>query len=553
MPIVFTHETPGYYLLSQIYDTESNPNSGAIIPREGSLVLDRSDDILYTVKTVSTVTLNSELEPVGTTLIAPTGQDDTDLSLTSIIDYGNSRFFLYYDTSESPTKLNLDKKIIILGDDAESFELVKYDPNSDEFNPISMYFDGNGTYMGTKVPLEEIVGSVNAKAPTNCSTSSLLNDEEVYYMHIFDYAGVQCGSIKLYARKAIVNNIAADDEIISGFELEGTQLSGGGFYLYLDQDPNSLVIVPKLLYNTGREVNLTIDQMITHIYGLEGFTPAYPGQQIDILVKYFLENSQQAAGSFVDAVAGTRFLFKQDTITVRAQADVAYQMKILTVPRYNVATSNYTLQFFLYRIGDDMVRDITHLVSIDPVFDGQNTISEQFIEMSFNIQDVFPAALSTQIFNQTLGIRLAPYVMYERYIMRDSISSTKVYGVDSPVLSRPVIYYDNTLEQYLIPTSKFANTSLFLEAFYYNNAPLYDATWLIEPITPTHFTLRDAGNGGILLAAPVAIADYFTAVSITGSNPDMLVDINVIVEFLKEDLGVFSPIFGSPVDVIMTL
>ncbi len=550
--IAFTHETPGYYQLSQIYNSVTNTTNGAIIPREGSLILDSTTGALYHVISVSPVTFDSELEPVGTTLIAPElPTQEPSADQVSIVDFGNSRFYLYYDMSENPTKLNLDKKIIILGDDAKDYEIVKYNAIDDTYVPISMYFDGTGTYLGNRIPLEEVVGTVNAKVPTNCHTSFELVDEEVYYIFIFDYAGTQCGSMKLYAKKAIINNVANDNEIISDFTLEGTQKNALGFYIYQDQDTDSLVISPKLTYNTGREINLPIDYAVTHLYGLEGFTPSYPGQEVEILVKYFLAPLQQAAGNFIDTVGGVRFLYKRERLIVRAQDGSEYKMKILTVPRYNTATNTYMLMFYLYRIGDNAVRDITHLVDIDPLFDGLNTNTQQSLTFSFNVRDVFPAAVIDQIYQQTLLIRLAPYSFYEKYIMQDNVGTSAVYGVDSPILARPIIYYDNTTSQYLIPSTKFQNETQFLEAFYYKNSPLYDTEWLIEPVVPSHFTLRDPATGNVILAAPIAIADYTTAFSILGGIPNMLLDSNVIVEFLNENGGQFDILWGSPVDVTL--
>lgn len=551
MPIAFTFETPGYYQLSQLYNSVTNTESGAIIPREQSLVLDPNTGALYRVVSVSPITFDSELDPVSTALLAPETPPTDNPDITSIIDYGNSRFYLLYDVSEQPTKLKVDKKVIILGDDAQSYEIMRYNSDTNEYVPISLYFDTNGTYQGTRIPLEEITGSVNAKVPTDCHTNIQMDNEDVFYLFIYDYAGVQCGSIKLYGKKALISNVANDIEIIEGFEIEGTQQNALGLYIYQDQDPDTLVITAKLTYNTGRVVNLPIDSTVVHLYGLESFTPSYPGQEVELLVKYFLGDYQQAAGDFIDSISGVRFLYKSKRLIVRAPDGSEYKLKLLTVPRYIQATGTYILMFFLYRIGDDTVREITHLVNVDPSFDGNNVNSNQELQLSFNIRDVFPAATVDQVYQQNVIVRLAPYSFYERYILQDdAANSYAIYGVDSPTLARPILYFDDTASQYLIPTSKFPNQTQFLEAFYYKNAPLYDSEWLLEPVVPTHFTLRDASTGSVIVGSPISIDNYALLFSITGSVPHMLVGTNVIVEFLKQNGAQYDVLWGSPVDVI---
>lgn len=551
MPIAFTHETPGFYQLWEIYDSITNSSSGKIIPRVGSGVLDPSNGALFYVVAVSPVTYNSELGPVLTTLVAPDAPPTDNPDLTSVIDYGNSRFYLFYDTSERPTRLKIDKKVIVLGDDSQTYEVMKYSAENDSYVPISLYFDTDGDYRGTRIPLEEITGTVNARIPTDSHTSIELVDEEVFYMFVYDYAGVQCGSVKLYAKKALISNISDGLEIIEGFDIEGTQRNALGLYIYQDQDPDSLVIRAKLTYNTGKVRNLAIDNELVHLYGLAGFTPSYPGQEVSILVKYFLGDYQQAAGDFVDSVSGVRFLYKRERLIVRAQDGSEYKMKILTVPRYNQATGTYFLMFFLYRIQDGSVREITHLVQISPGFDGTDMSSAQEVHLTFRIRDVFPDSPVDQEYQQNVIVRLAPYSFYERYILQDDkANSYAIYGVDSPVLARPVLYYDSAVSQYLLPTSKFPNVRQLLEAFYYKNAPLYDSQWLVEPVVPTHFTLRDPATGGVIVGSPILIENYALPFSAVGSVSGSLVGTNVIVEFLKQNGAQFDVLWGSPVDVI---
>ena len=274
--ILFTSDVPDYYLRHQIYDPNTNP-SGQIIPRPDSIVLDTAaGGLLLRVLSVDEDTFEVTYGPVQTTLLIPDipSAPDDDESIVSVIDYGNCRFALYYDESETPTKLTVDKKVIIFGDDAKDYEIIKYNDSEAGYVSISMYFDTSGIYMGHRIPLAEIQSSTNVKVPTNCHTSMSLNDEDIYYLIIYDYAGTQCGSVKLFTKRALMNNAPDDDRIIVDFLIDSTQQDILGFYLVPNQDPLSLLINPRLVFNDGTIENVAIDDLRCHLYGLEGFTAA---------------------------------------------------------------------------------------------------------------------------------------------------------------------------------------------------------------------------------------------------------------------------------------
>jgi len=550
--ILFTSDVPDYYLRHQIYDPNTNP-SGQIIPRPDSIVLDTAaGGLLLRVFSVDEDTFEVTYGPVQTTLLIPDipSAPDDDESIVSVIDYGNCRFALYYDESETPTKLTVDKKVIIFGDDAKDYEIIKYNDSEAGYVSISMYFDTSGIYMGHRIPLAEIHSSTNVKVPTNCHTSMSLNDEDIYYLIIYDYAGTQCGSVKLFTKRALMNNAPDDDRIIVDFLIDSTQQDILGFYLVPNQDPLSLLINPRLVFNDGTIENVAIDDLRCHLYGLEGFTAAFPGQMTTILVKYFLSDSQQTTDGSLTATGGIRHIHRSVDIRVIDPGTNDYNVKILTVPRYVSSMSKYVLTFFMYSLETNDVVDITNHVTVTPALDGYNTNSDQAMSLTFNIQDVFPLAVSNLEYQQPVVVRLAPHSYYERYLLRDSIGDSVVYGTESPALARPVLYYDDTIEQYFIPTSKFPNKNTVLQAFYYNARPLFDDQLMTSPMEPTHFTLRDAITGDLLLASPVAIDGFTSSFTITGTtNPSRLVGSSCIVEFLKDESGTYDVLYGAPVDV----
>lgn len=552
--ILFTSEQPGVYLKNQIYDPVTNP-SGNIIPQPGSLVIDISNNsLLQHVVSVDAITLVVAYGPVYTSLIAPATPppESSDPNITSLIDYGNTRFYLFYDKSENPTKLNVDKKTIIIGDDAKVFEICRYDTTLNQYIPISLYYNSDGIYQGTKIPLIEIDSNNNKiKIPTNCQTTFDINDNEIYFLNIYDYAGTQCGSLKLFAKQALINNSAGDDVIITDFILTATQMADDKFYLYPEQDPSTLMIDATAIYSDGQRRNVAIDNMICHLYGLEGFMASYPGQETELLVKYFLEPTQQAMGDALVVSGNTRCLARSMTLIVKDPGNNDYNVKILVVPRYLSSTYTWTLMFYLYNLNDTTVRNVTALVNVSPAFDGKLMGVDQNLILSLNIKSVFPDAATDFIYQQPIIIKVNPYSYFEKYTFRDSIGDTYgIYGVDSPIVPRPVLYYDETLSKYFIPTNKFNTSDVMLESFYFKTRPLYDNSSLTTPSTPTHFTIRDAVSGIILLTAPIAISNFYQAFSLINvSMPNQLVGLNCIVEFLQYVQGTFVVLYGAPVDV----
>lgn len=551
---LFTTERPDFYLISEIYDSVTNPTA-TIIPRPGSIVLDVvNNGLLKRVVSVNDTTHNSTYAVVITALAQPVPEEETDdTNIVSIVDYGNSLFYLFFDVAETPTKLNIDKKVIILGDDASSYELTKYDSATSSYIPISLYYDTDGNYNGTKVPLATInAGINNAKVPTNCHTTYTIEEGTVYHMNVFDYAGTQCGSIKLFGKKAIINNVLNDNVIITDFTVESTQqLSDGSLYLFPDQDPDSLVLTPRLVYNNGTNKALTIDNDVCHLYGFEGFTAAYPGQSVDILVKYFLSASQQVSADELITNASLRCLVKELNVVVKDPGTNNYTFKIITIPYYVASTNRWVLLFFMYELGSTIVRNITSHVSVSPAFDGLLMGIDQSLTLTFQVRTIFPAAETDYIYQQPVVIRLAPFSYYERYIIRDSVGdSYGVFGVDSPILARPVLYFDETLNQYFIPTTKFPTKNDFLEAFYYKSRPLYDSGSLSVPVEPTHFTLRNATTGSIIVGSPLSVDGYGQAFGLVNVDyQNALLGTNCIVEFLRYEQSQYKPLTGVPVDI----
>lgn len=542
---VFTDDLPGVYLKSQIYDKTTNP-SGNIIPKPNSLVIDE-DRVLWTVDEVDLVNGTVTYLPISAVPFIPEEIDDTDTTITKV-EYSNSRMYLYWAeetvNDNGGYKLNVSKSLVVVGDDVASFDIVRLDPITKEYVSISMHFDSNGTYTGDKVPFIDI--NQFSHLPTSCHSTTPIIDDASYLLRVFDYTGIQCGEFRIYGKKAIVNNTLLDDKFIVGMYLEGTQHDSEGFYIYTDQDPKELVVVPKLIYKDGSTKSLTIDNNLVQVYGLDEFIPSSAGQSAQILVKYFLNEDEQASTNQLVTNDNVRRLEVYDTIKV-IDGDNEKECKISVVPRYVEALGKYTLLCYLYTLNSDEVINITPAITLTG-FDGTNVSSSQNVVISFNLNEVYDDVTYEGIYEQSLYLRLRPYNVYERYVIASSeYDIYGVYGTESVANPRPVIYKQSDGD-HVISNVVFDNVTKFLERFYYVARPIYTSSTLAEPITPTHFAIKNPTNGNLVSEFRL-VSEYDLAFPLLG-NANLFDDTNCMVEFYNEIDGVKHPLYGTPVDVI---
>lgn len=548
-------EKPTIYSWNELYFPGELADN-LVIPAKGSIIVDDRDaeniTILY-VKSVNDIENTFETSPVKTQSLAPDWDSEQETWDISEIDYGNNRLYMYY-TRESANanggfKITIDKRIIVPGNDVDVFEIVKVDQEGN-YRPVSMYFDSNGVYAGTRVPFTEV--SANLHVPSSLHSVEPMIDNDVFRLVVYDYAGTQTGEYKLFAKKAIINNTAFEDLMIVGFVLEATQQNANGFYLLPGQDPDALMITPKLVLNDGRTMSLPIDGNLTQLYGLEGFISSSPGQETDILVKYFLHASEQAYGSFLNEADGVRYLVAEEKVIVLDIPD-SISCKISVVPRYYAINNKYVLTFFLYTHESNTVRDITHLINVDN-FDGDNFTTEQEVTISFDMSVVYEDVTIPKDYNQYLKIKLAPYGTPERWSIYSAPNDIYGgYGIATPGIPRPVITFDADSSRYSIPATTFDDVDRFLEAFYYKARPLYESSSVSEPIRPTHFTIRDVSTNTIIIENPISIDSFDDPWVSTLPTADSLVNSNCIVEFLEDKgAGVYGVLYGVPVDVYLS-
>lgn len=547
--ILFGDKRPDAIGLSQMYDPDLHGvdplASGKIVPAVNSLVSDEATDIIYRVKSQNPTTWKSVLVPVKYLITT----DPTGDNVPAIVDYGNSRFMLYYDDRTKPTELGVDARLYFFNMYSVEYRLIRKHIDG-TLEIISTYLDSDGKFKGDRIPLETVHGlSVLTKYCTNCHTLQTLTDGETITLQLFDTNGILTMEVPLIVKRPdALNDLASDSNPIMVFDAESTQMIGDEFYLYENQSPTVLNIRPYALLADGTEKTYPVDGKTCFIYGLERDSiPAYPGRKFKIMVKKFLTSRDLTMVSTYDPSLRSVTVEKWINI-VKNQTE--YSMKLSVIPWYDPSASKFKFKFFAYTEQRDHVYDVTNNITINESFDPTLYNVEQYLKVTFDSDIIFKAGVET-IYQQSWWITLREPVAYEKYIIKDSQHDEYAYGVDASNRRRPIIHYGETRQQYFIPSSVFGNRVAFLESFYKVARPPYDTTVELAPIVPTHFTIRALDDANVLIAAPIPITEYTQAWNITrNGSTSQLVDGTVIVEFLEQVGDEYSIIYGVPVEII---
>ena len=547
--ILFNDKRPDAFFLSQLYDPDIDgvyvEDNGKIIPNPGSLCIDNQSFILYGVESVDN-RYKSTLKRIN--YVVTNEDDDDDSHVNKILSYGNDKFYLFFDDRTKYTKLLVDSKLIVFGISLKEYRLIKTN-SSGETEVISVYFDTNGDYRGERIPLTDIGTNTGAKQLTNCHTylTSLVDGDSVI-AQIYDNQGILAIEVQLFTKRAtILNDLSSTSEVIVGFDATSNQMLGTDFYLYMKQDPSHLAITPRIEYVDGTSEDLVINNEDCFIYGLENFTPSFPGQKQKILIKKYLNYKQMS--DLATQIGDKRFVVCEKIINVIRNTSID-NIKVSIVPYWDSRNHKYILKFIAYSDKRNKVIDATNYVTYITEFDGSLFNQSQSFTFDVDLDKIFDLGVSTT-YRQIAYITLRPYSEFIKYIISDNADMNPVYGMDSSIMRRPVILYDPTIGKYFVPSSRFQNKEAFLEAFYSNANPPYDVRESLAPPVPTHFTIRAIDTLNTMITTPIAVDSYTKAWNIIDQySSSALVDRNVIVEFLYRVSDTeYSILYGVPVDV----
>lgn len=555
--VLFNNRKPDVCNYEDIYDPD-NPQSGTYIPTLRSLVL-KSDGTLWYVSRQDKITYKSTLTPVsigkntGTSTGGGGGEGGTVVDdSVSIISYGNDKYCIYIDKRTNPYRLAVDAKFLVYGNNIVEYGLYRTSKSGQE-ECISAYYDAAGKFHNNRIPMASISEEYPAyRYPTNCHTTASLTEGEPITMRVFNNLGNVATEATFYVREAIWwNDLTSQTNPIVSLNAECLQMRGDDFYVYTKQDPSHLNIRPYLTYSDGSRQYLNIDNQQCFLYGLEDYIPSYPGKHQTLIIKYFL-NYKEIADRAETGSDGSNFLTCTKNLIVLNNEN-KYTVKLATMPLWDEDHDTWTLRWFAYSDSRDDVKDVTQYVTINKDYPFDGTLDsfgvEQHLVFDYDLQPLFQTDTSIAS-SQTLYLTVWAHDQYVKYTFRDSYDDTHIYGVDGSVTRRPIFWYDETLNQYFIPTSIFMNKEAVIESFYHLADPPYNPITETKVPEPTHFVVRDPYTGRQLNGGPIPLDQYGQAwPMVLGTEPQ--VGKTVLMEFLLEaGEGTYSLIYGVPVDVV---
>ena len=578
--VLFGERAAGVYLKSEIYDPElgTSPDvSGKIVPAVGSMVVDDTVGLhnqVYVVTAVNQLTYKATLVPATFVI-------DAEAQVDRVLSYGNDIFMIYFSSvtknvsgsNVNLTRLIVDNKLSLFGKHAATYQLIKIDDDGNEEIISRKYIAGTDNQLipdGTSIEMLN-TGVEGIRKCDGCYTDVELTEGEEIRCDVYTAGGIIIAQIKLIAKKAHLLNETIDTaNPIVGMFVKGTQqTSDGDLFLIQGQQIDELGIYVDLKYKDGSTNSVAIDGRRGFCYGLETVTSGIIGSEFEIIVKYYLSNSD-ATGTIesgsIEENTMTKYIVKTAKIKiVSGEKDII--SKVSPIPVWNASERKWNLKFLRYRDGRLQSPYVgsnssdPEYVSIVSGFNGNTFNTQQDVTISYKeiVNNLGSTANRTQRFFIELRDKTAPTTGYNNWLIKDSSDAIVSYGDYTGNHVRPRIKYVNN-SGYFIPSDVFAaNTSqsaveVFLENFYYNANPPKRADETMAP-EPTHFRVKLADeNGTPLTRVAIPIEDFANNLNIiTGNNDEnYLIGTTVVVEFLREiDSATCEYLYGVPVDVIV--
>ena len=533
--------------INELYDPalSDQENDQRIIPKVGSVVV--SGSALYVVTAVDATTFKSTLAP-GTILVG----DDSTAEITSVVSYKNDIFRAYYTKRTIPTKITPDGLLYIAGSRNFSYRLTRLKSDG-LYETISAYYNEDGTYASALAPMEPLSdGSTNWRYCLPCYTNVELVDGETVYLEVINTFGEMTARVNLITRECeIINTLDNYTPTIVDITITGSQMTtDGDLYIFEKQDVESLSIMARITYDNGFVRDVSIDGNQCRLYGVDDFTAGYPGLRQPLTLKYYLSEDELARS--ITTINGSRFVVA-DTNLIVMPSEAAYSIKISTIPLWDSVSNRWKLRFMAYDLDGQWMEDVTTLVSYPEVFSGLAYGVYQTLTLRLDLSKMqHTSGVDSTLHQQTVSICLSPNSAIEKYIIKDHPDATTVYGVNASDSRRPILAYDAARKQYYIPTSTFLNKESVIRSFYLKASPPFNTATRIDPITPTHFTVRDPTSAATAIRVPLDLDTYATAFNIIDTfNPGQYLNGQVVVEFLmKVDDTNYLVLYGVPVDVV---
>lgn len=488
-----------FHYIEDIYDPDVIPDDEAfkyVVPREGELVYDVLNDIIYWVSHVDLeATLKSTLLP----WYAASGGCSNDEE--NIYIYGLPGGFnqgervLSVDYSVLPNRAVVDKRILC--PNAAYALLYEGTIYGGAGKIISATFSSSSVMENNRVPvsLAEIDERTNKVIMTTDEFSVTLNQESLVNgsrttLVFYDKGGnfLPPAYILGTHHSAYLRDHNVGTKYVTNVELLAPWFTDSNqpdmLMIPINLPLISIAFRAKVYYNDGSSDIQNVDGSKFVLWGIPEWKPTAPGgAEGQLVLRYSLSDNEQV----MDAQPGLPKTLSRKYRVQASQPSGAYSPKIYTYPS-PMSTGGYELKHYLYNLDRDEVIDVTKLVTLNdssPSFDPTGYGTQQHLIFNLRLSDANPK-YSNWILVQTTTVTL--YKSASEVGRKWNINYSNVPEITG-YEGQPIAIYRGTFKL----NNDLLTFDDWLKEYYYPTQPQYSTSTEECPI-PNYFDIYDGGG-----------------------------------------------------------
>ena len=396
----------------------------------------------------------------------------------------------FLNDATTPYTLSLDQRWMPKGTMSSYCKIFKgTDTSAETGEVISKVYDASGNFVSTAVPLE--LAAIDSHTNYSCKivqrcncTQKLVNGERVTAVIYSDDGVVVERRQFLVENTDTISDVGAATKYITEIGLESIWLSPTSpdvleYPLNIPMDALNLVGV--VLYSDGTEARYPVNGTKFSMFGLEGRVATTMEPPSDLVLSYQMSSSEIA---FASTGVNGRQITKPYKLKI-VNTNESISVKLFGYPFWESGSFGYRMKWFMLNMGRNTYFDVTNHVKFNTntgAYDPKLYGYLQRKSVSINLRDVSPSYIPF-IHTQSVDIILnnaAQNSPAPDWKVR-TVSSDSNPGFGNRVWAKKVGGNQINL------TAEHSTFADWLDAYYYQTLPLYNAAVENAPPAPTHF------------------------------------------------------------------
>lgn len=414
--------------------------------------------------------------------------------------YQSETWRCYFDNRVFPYRLQIDARSRMYS--AGTMVIFKGVDITASGEIIGQYYDQNDTFQGHEIPLQLTQSEDNNNrlffAPVTAYTTTPLKNGDVVTAVFYSKSGAQMSLAKLLIKEtSLTRAIGTSAKYVTSIELVSPYLSktdASVLELPLNVTASTLTLQGKVTYSDGSSklLPVTTDSGAKFaLFGLDGWTPSTQGQVEELTLRYLFSDDEYSMVPEITANGGMT-----ERYTVKAtQYNNSYSVKLFAFPWWVNATTGYKLTYWLfdldraafYRLADGLVTLANDSASFDPL----NYTNVQTLKVTVDLSKVSSSYIAHRhVQSIAIALKAAGSDRTSNWKVKP-VATAKVWFGDK--LEAPLTYVSANSSTINLKNG-FATKAEWLQALYYNNAPIFNPRSEVQAPEPTHFILHTAAR-----------------------------------------------------------